>query len=396
LYLCTLTKQMMGNLVYIITGEPSGDILASRLMQALRKQRPGVQFAGVGGETMKAAGFQTLFDIAETSVMGFWEVLPRLPLILKRIKQVVADIERLQPAVIVTVDSWGLVASVVAKLKKKKITIPRVHYVAPQVWAWKKGRAKKCPRMFDRLMTLWPYEPKYFEKHGLRCDFVGHPVIENTAGLNDDLAAFKAQHGIPQEGTLLCVLPGSRQHEVKKLAPIFLQVAERLAADFPDLFVVVPSVAAIADEVSKAFAGMAVPHTVVVGQRERYNVFRASRFAIAASGTVTLELTACGTPHVIAYTFNWATNVLIKSLKRFADIRFANLVNILAGRIIIPELVLNDCRADKIYAAVRNLLQHPAQLQAQIADAKESFAHLKPEGMLPSEKAAAVVAEYLI
>ncbi len=385
----------MKNLVYIITGEPSGDILGGRLIQALRVQRPGVHFAGMGGETMKAQGFESLFDIAETSVMGFWEVLPRLPLLMKRINQVVADIEHRQPAVIVTVDSWGFVASVVAKLKKKKITIPRVHYVAPQVWAWKKGRAKKAATMFDRLMTLWPYEPKYFEKYGLQCDFVGHPVIENTSDLTDDLIVFKQQHGIPQDGTLLCVLPGSRHNEVKKLALKFRKVAELLAKDFPDLFVVVPSVAAIAGEVREAFAGMSVPHTVIVGQRERYNVFRASRFAVAASGTVTLELTACGTPHVIAYTFNWITNCIVKVGKRFADISYANLINILAGRIIIPELILNDCRADRIYAAACDLMQHPQQMQAQMIEAKKTFANLKPEGMMPSEKAASVVAEYL-
>jgi lipid-A-disaccharide synthase len=375
--------------VYIVTGEPSGDILASRLMQSLVKLRPDVQFAGMGGETMTALGFKSLFDISEISVMGFWEVVPKLPLILKRMKQVVADIERLQPDVIVTVDSWGFVSTLLGRLKKKKIDIPRVNYVAPQVWAWKKGRARKVAQLVDRLMTLWPYEPQYFEKFGLRCDFVGHPVVENTADLNDDLVAFKKQHGIPQQGTLLCVLPGSRRSEIRRLIPVFKKVAARLSLRFPDLFLIIPTVAAIADEVRQAFADVPIPHCVILGQRERYNAFRASRFAIAASGTVTLELAALHVPHVIAYTFspitNWIADRLVKSK--------ANLINILADKFVIPEFVLDDCRDDLIYQTTADLMEHPDKAQAQVEEAQKCFSSLKPANMLPSEKAASVVLE---
>jgi lipid-A-disaccharide synthase len=383
----------MSKLVYIVTGEPSGDILASRLMQALRRQQPDVCFAGMGGETMAALGFQSLFDISETSVMGFGEVLPRLPLILRRIGQVVADIERRQPDVIVTVDSWGFVSSLAGRLRRRKVAAPIVNYVAPQVWAWKKGRARTAAKLMDRMMTLWPYEPQHFEKYGLRCDFVGHPVVENTAeALGDDLADFKRQHGLPHDGTLLCLLPGSRSHEVKKLMPIFKKVVARLSEQLHDLFVVVPSVAAIADEVRRALTDMPTPHCVLVGQRERYNAFRASCFAIAASGTVTLELTACGTPHLIAYTFSPITNWLADKL---VTSRYANLINILADRFIIPEFTLGRCREDLIYQKSLELLQRPDRAREQVEQAQQYFAQLRPADMLPSEKAAAVVLEAL-
>ena len=381
-----------GGLVYIIVGEPSGDILASRMMQVMQQQHPDVRFAGMGGETMISQGFNSLFPVEEISVMGFWEVLPRLPLIMKRLKQVITDIEQLQPDVIVTVDSWGFVSRILNKLKRKKSAIPAIHYVAPQVWAWKKSRAPKAAKLMDRMMTLWPYEPAYFEKYGLRCDFVGHPVIENTASLTDDLDAFKVRHHIPCQGTILCVLPGSRHSEIKKLIPVFKKVISRLKEHYPDLFLIIPSVIAIADEIRCAFAGIDIPHCIITGQQERYNAFRVSAFALAASGTVTLELTACGTPHVIAYTFSAITNQIIKHL---ATTNYANLINILAGKPIIPEFVLENCRDDLITAKVLELMQNPATAQIQAKEAKQYFSLLKPENMTPSEKAASIVWEMM-
>jgi lipid-A-disaccharide synthase len=379
-------------LVYIIVGEPSGDILAGRMMQVMQQQHPGVRFTGMGGETMVAQGFKSLFDIADISVMGFWEVLPRLPLLLKRMKQVIGDIEQQQPDVIVTVDSWGFVSRILQKLKRRKNTIPTVHYVAPQVWAWKKSRAPKAAGLMNRMMTLWPYEPAWFEKYGLRCDFVGHPVIENTAYLTDDLDAFKVRHHIPCQGTLLCVLPGSRRSEINKLIPVFKKVIRRLKAHYPDLFLIIPSVAAIADEVRSAFADIDVPHCIITGQQERYNAFRVSAFALAASGTVTLELTACGVPHVIAYTFSAITNQIIK---RLATTDYANLINILADKPIIPEFVLDHCRDDLIATKVLELMQNPEAAQAQVKEAKRYFSQLKPEDMMPSEKVASIVWEMM-
>ena len=380
----------MAKLIYIIACEPSGDILASRLMQALRQQRSDIRFAGIGGETMQALGFKTLFPIATLSVMGFWEVVPRLPLILKRMKQVMADIDAQQPDVIVTVDSWGFVSSILKKLKHRESKIPVVHYVAPQVWAWKKSRAPQAAKLMDRLMTLWPYEPPYFEKYGLRCDFVGHPVIENTLNAADDLTQFRVQHHIPEQCTLLCLLPGSRHSEVKRLIPVFKKVITRLQTHYPNLFVVIPSVDAIAEEVQRSFADMPVPHCIIKGQRERYHAFRICCFAIAASGTVTLELTACGAPHVIAYRFSRLTNLMVKL---FVTAKYANLINILANRSVIPEFVLEKCCDDLIFAKALELMQNPEKAHEQVAQARLYFTQLKPEGMMPSEKAAAVVLE---
>ncbi|MCL2739306.1 MAG: lipid-A-disaccharide synthase [Bacteroidales bacterium] len=382
----------MPKLIYIIAGEPSGDILASRLMQALWKQHPDIRFVGVGGETMQALGFKSMFPMADISVMGFWEVAPRLPLILKRMKQVMADLEALRPDLLITVDSWGFVSSILKKVKKRKMNIPTLHYVAPQVWAWKKSRAPKAAKLIDRLMTLWPYEPPYFEKYGLRCDFVGHPVVENTAQLPGDLPPFKKQYQIPEDCTLLCLLPGSRQSELKRLIPVFKEVVARLQAQIPNLFVAIPTVDATAGEVAQAFANMPTPHCIIRGQQNRYLAFRACRFAIAASGTVTLELTAFAAPHIIAYRFSRLTNRMVKF---FVTAKYANLINILADHPVIPEFVLDNCQAGLIYAKALELMQDSGQAQEQVRQAKQYFTQLKPRDLMPSDKAASVVLEML-
>ena len=378
----------MGKLVYIIAGEPSGDLLASKLMQALRDKDPNISFAGMGGETMTAMGFESLFDISDISVMGILEVLPKLRHIMRRIHQVMDDIRERRPDVLVTVDSWGFVHQVLARLKKEGARVPKVHYVAPQVWAWKKGRAKTVARLVDHLMTLLPYEPPYFKKYGLPCTFVGHPVIENTANLTSDPLAFKTKYGIPEQCTLMSILPGSRHSEIKRLIPVFKKTLVQLKKEFPDLFLVIPSVAAIAQEVEAAFADLDVPHRIILGQYERYAAFQSSVFALAASGTVSLELAACGTPHVIAYKFGDITNLM---LKHFVGTKFANLINILANKPVIPEFVLELCDEVLIIPIVSYLMQHPEKTKAMVDEAQQYLLKLKPNDVAPSEKAAEMV-----
>ena len=383
--------------IYLIVGEPSGDILASRLIKAIRNQHPEAQFFGIGGETMRAEGFHSLFDIKILSVMGFAEVIPRLPVILRRRKEMLNEIERVQPDVIVSVDSWGYVNSLLKILKKRNCKIPKVHYVAPQVWAWKKGRAKKVARIVDHLMTLLPYEPPLFEKYGLPCTFVGHPVIENIAGYRANPFAWESinhamqsrgSNNIPENARVLCVLPGSRHSEVSRLAPVFVESVKRLHKEIPNLFLLIPSVETMKDEINEHFRHIGIPYKLITGQKSRYEAFKVSEFALAASGTVSLELTACGTPHLIAYKFSAITNRLAKLLVK---VKFANLINILADRLIIPEFVLRNCNADLIVPEVLSFFQDEEKGKRQMMQAKEQLAKLKPADKLPSEKAAEVV-----
>lgn len=376
--------------IYFIVGEPSGDLLASGLMKALLKVDPSIEFRGMGGESMIAKGFCSLFNIAEISVMGFFEVLPRLPLILKRLKQTIADIEKWQPDVIVTVDSWGFASSLLSRLKKRKSKIPTIHYVAPQVWAWKKSRAKKVAQLTDHLMTLLPNECQYFEKYGLHCEFVGHPVAERIAASIGTEAIFRDKIKIPANAKVICVLPGSRRSEIRKLAPVFKRAIIKINECEGDFHVVIPTVVAMETKVRKIFSDLKLPVRIVTGTENRYNTFKISDIAIAASGTVSLELAALKVPHLIAYTFNTLTNIMVKMTIK---IRFANLINILANREIIPEFVLNNCRPYLIANCAISLLNSRQKAESQVLNAQQTMQQLNLPNIMPSERAAQIVIE---
>ena len=205
--------------VYLIAGEPSGDLLGSRLMRALESKTNGnVEFYGLGGDTMEHQGLKSLFDISDLAVMGLVEVIPSIPKVLKRIKQTVNHIKRIKPDIVITIDSWSFCSRIHKALRKLNLGIKQVHYVAPQVWAWKKRRAKTMYKYVDTLLALLPNEPQYFTKHHLPTYFVGHPVIESDA-LKADGDVFRKKYGIEPSKQIISILPGSRHTEVTKLLP---------------------------------------------------------------------------------------------------------------------------------------------------------------------------------
>lgn len=371
--------------VYLIAGEPSGDLLGSRLMRAMKKQtKDEVVFYGIGGETMESEGLHSLFDIADLSVMGLVEVIPSIPVILKHIDEIVADIKEKKPDIVMTIDSFSFSARVHKRLKKEGFTIPHVHCVAPQVWAWKKGRAKTLGKYVDHLFCLLPNEEKYFTPHGLKTTFIGHPVIEGGADKGDGVA-FRARHNIPADAKVMCVLPGSRKNEVKYLLPTFKEAAEEIQQAVPKLFVVVPTVMTVHEKITEALSHWKVPHVIVLGEKERYDAFAAADVALAASGTVSLELALAGVPHLIAYKVSPLTGYIAKKLLK---IRFVNLVNILSDKEIIPELLQENCTVDTVVDIVKELLENPHQ------PVEDSLKQLGlGDGQKPSEKMAEVLAE---
>lgn len=378
--------------VYLVAGEPSGDLLASRLMRALKKKTGGaVRFYGVGGETMAQEGLTSLFDSSELAVMGLMEVIPSIPRILKRISQTVQDIVDKKPDVVVTVDSWSFSARVNKALKARKTGIPQFHYVAPQVWAWKKKRAKTCGRYIDELFALLPYEPPYFEPHGLKTDFVGHPVVEGGASKGDG-AAFRKEYGIAAGAPLLCVLPGSRRSETKYLLPVFQETVSRLKQKYPALRVVAPTVVTVAEKVKKAVASWNVPVTVVTGEKARYNAFAAANAALAASGTVALELAMARVPYCIAYKMNPISSFLAPLVVKG---KYVNLVNILADKLIVKEFLLKNCRADWLANEVDLLLSDETYRQTQISQASQVLNLLGAgQAETPSDKVADILLTY--
>jgi lipid-A-disaccharide synthase len=378
-----------GMLIYIIAGEPSGDALGGRLMAALKELSAGaVRFAGIGGERMAEQGLQSRVALHELAIMGVWEVLPRARLVLRRVRETVADIRRLRPAAVVTIDSSGFTWRVAQQLRQAgEKDLPLIHYVAPMVWAWRGGRARRMARWYDHLLVLLPFEPPYFTRVGLACSYVGHPVLESGADQGDG-PGFRRRHGIPAGVPVLGVLPGSRRGEVARLiAPVAGAVA-RLAARHPDLRVVLPVTDTVAEMVGAAVKGWAAPALVIRGEREKYDAFAAANAAVAASGTVALELAMAGLPAVVVYRLNPLTHWLVR---RMVTVDYVHLVNLILGRMLVPELIQQHCTPERIAAEVEPLLGDEPRRRAQIEGCRAALAQLKPGALSPSRRAAEVV-----
>ncbi|GAB4394843.1 MAG: lipid-A-disaccharide synthase [Kiloniellaceae bacterium] len=372
-----------GPLIFLIAGEPSGDLLGARLMAALHEETGGqVRFAGVGGEQMTGEGLQSLFPIHDLAVMGFLEVLPHLRVILRRLRETVATVKRLRPDAVITIDSPSFTLRVARQLAGEGI--PLIHYVAPQVWAWKAWRAKQVAGYLDHLLALLPFEPPYFEKHGLPTHFIGHPAVEGAGA---------TQAGDPPGGDLtLVVLPGSRRGEVTKLLPVFAEVVRRLKDSHPALRVVLPTVETVEDLVRAETADWPVPVEVVRGAEDKARAFAQATAALAASGTVALELGMAGVPAVIAYRFAGFVGLMPIT---WTGTRFASLVNIIADREVQPEFLQRQCRAEQILPAVARLLDSPQARDAQRGAYDEVKQALTPPEGSPSRAAARRVLDCL-
>ncbi|MBQ8481082.1 MAG: lipid-A-disaccharide synthase [Alphaproteobacteria bacterium] len=377
---------------YLIAGEPSGDALGARLMEAIKRNDKQAQFFGLGGDSMQAQGLKSLFNISDLAVMGLAEVIPSIPRIMGRIKQTTADIQSANPDVIITIDSWSFCARIHKKIRKLKLGIPQVHYVAPQVWAWKKKRARTMYKYVDLLLTLFPHEPKYFTPYNLNAVFVGHPVIESAIVNGKNKGEFRKNHNIKPEQKLMLVLPGSRHNEVERLLPDFLAVVKKMINKHPEFVYVIPTVSTVAEKVKKMVAVSGLPIEIVEGEQERHNAFQDADLAIAASGTVALELAIVDVPHIIAYKVPKLTEWVAR---HFIHIQFVNLTNILLGREIVPELLQEACNPDNIMAYIEQFLQKQILYKRQMDGFEKLRKKLGMGEQTPSDNACQAVMELI-
>ncbi len=372
--------------VYLIAGEPSGDILGMRLMTAIRASSTSenISFSGVGGPLMEGEGLTSLFPMSDLTVMGLTEVLQRIPKIFGRIRQTAADIRAKKPDVIVTIDAPDFCFRVAKRLSG--MNIPIVHYVAPSVWAWRPGRANKVAKLVDHVMCLLPFEPPYFERAGVDVTFVGHSILESGARDGDGVA-FRRTHGIPETTPVLVVLPGSRKGEVSRLLSIFGETVKQAQATIEGLQVVIPTVGNVVDAVrtgtqewSKAL--------IVEGEAEKYDAFAAANAALAASGTVSLELAMARVPSIIGYRLSPLTAMVARRLIR---VKYASIVNIILDREAMPEFIQEKCTADQMAPALINLLQPSQHRDQQSCDIAQALKALQSGDTPPSMAAAKVV-----
>ncbi len=378
-----------GPLIWLLAGEASGDILGYRLMQSLKAARPSLRFAGIGGPRMESAGFVSLFPIRDLAVMGLAEILPRLRSLSRRLDEAVADIGAKRPDLVVTIDSPGFALRLLAKIRP--LGIPRVHYVGPQVWAWRENRVRKFPGLWESLLCLLPFEEAFFARHGLPARFVGHPVLQSGADQGDG-ARFRHTHGIAAEAPIVVLMPGSRRTEAPRLLPVFGRTMALLAQDFPALVPIIPSSPSVADVVAKAARGWPVRPVIVTDVDDKHDAYAAAGAALTKSGTSTLELALAGVPMAVTYRVNPLSAALARRLIRVPHVA---MVNLLAGRELVPELLQQDCRPDRLRAVLRSLLTDQAAAGAQRAAFAAIMATLAAPAGLPSDAAAAAVLEVL-
>ena len=372
-------------LIYLVAGEASGDVLGSRLMAALKTLDPTTNFAGVAGPRMLAEGMQTLFPMADLNVMGLVEILPRLRTLRARMLAVVADITARRPDVVVTVDSPGFGLHVLRRIAP--LGIKRVQYVAPQVWAWREHRIRTFPGLWDELLCLLPFEEAYFARHNLQARFVGHPVLQSGADTGNAVR-FRTRHALPPNAPILILMPGSRRSEVPRLLPVFGRTLALLQAEQPGIIPVVPVSPAVAELVHAATKTWPVHPIIVTDLDDKHDAYAAASASLTKSGTSTLELALAGVPMAVTYRVNPISAILARRMIRVPHVA---MVNLLAGRQIVPELLQEDCNPETLSQTVLALIRDPQAAQTQRQATRAAVATLRPPTGDPSIAAANAV-----
>ncbi|MGZ8364307.1 MAG: lipid-A-disaccharide synthase [Caulobacteraceae bacterium] len=371
--------------------EPSGDALGAALMAALKRKVPDVRFIGAGGPLMAAQGLTSVFDISELSVMGYLEAVMAANRAKRLAGRVIALAEREKPDAAVLIDSYAFSAMVARGLRRRSPGTALIKYVAPQVWGMRSGRAKQLARLFDHLISILPMDRPYFEGLPVGYTFVGHPVL--TRDFPDaDGARFRRAVGAEAGQPALLVLPGSRRGEIDRVMPPFEDAVRILKAEIPDLAVGVVAAPNVAAQVRARLAALDVPHTIIEGEDAKRDAMKGATAALACSGTVTTELALAGCPMVVGYKVSALTAAIVRAMIK---VDMVTLFNLVARRMIAPELIQEDCTGPKLAAALAPLLTDPLRREAQAKAQTKALEGLRAPGGDPSEMAADAVIRLL-
>ncbi len=377
--------------IMIVAGETSGDALGADLMQALRAQADGLMVTGVGGPKMSAQGLASIFPMSEIAVMGLKEILPRLPKLFRLVDETVAHALATAPDALVLIDSPEFNHRVAKRVKAARPDIPILCYVAPHVWAWRQGRAKKMRKYFDAVMAFLPFEPDVFAANdGPPCHFVGHPIMDRLKAL-EPLPNFGKKYGIRNPHKPLIILPGSRLSEVKTLVPVFGAVLHRLERHLEGIRPIVPLVPHMADMVREMTADWPGNPIYVEDEAEKMAAFHEARAALAASGTATMELALAGLPTTVAYNMGLMGDFLVRTM----PVPSVVLVNLILDAPAMPEFLQDRCNADAITPSIQAMLDDEAtnaHYRAMLAPFRDAMSY---RGQAPAHRAAALTLEMM-
>ena len=358
--------------IFIITGEPSGDKLASKVIGNLMKVNPNIEYLSVGGENLKKLGIETIFDLKEITYLGFTRVFLNIFKINRRINETVNEIIKFNPDILLTVDSPDFTLRVSEKVKKKLKKIKTIHYVAPQVWVWRKGRVKKIKKFIDYMLLLFRFEKPYFEKEKINCEFVGHPLLEEQ-----NLAKIDINQIISKNKALISIFAGSRTSEINMLMPILIDFIKLMNAKYNDFTYIFHSTnenfSLVKSHTSKSEIKN---YEIISDEKIKSHILRKSIFAVSKSGTVSLEICNAKIPSIIIYKMNFINFLIIKML---VTTKFANIINIAAKKEIIPELIQDKCNPKNIYNTVNEFLNNPVKIKNQILEIDNILSSFKTE-----------------
>ncbi len=374
--------------IFILTGEPSGDKLASKVISKLQKNYSNIEYSCVGGIYLNSLGIKSIFDLKEITHIGFTSILLNIFKIKNKINKTVEEIIKFNPDILFSVDSPDFTLRVAEKVKKLNNQIKTVHYVAPQVWVWREGRVKKFKKFLDHILLLFDFEKKYFDKENIPNTFVGHPLLEQEKINRTDLSNI-----ISSDKKIISLFCGSRSSEVNLLLPILIDFINLMNKKFDNLTFVFH-----ATDENKNFINVRINKSnlenteVISDENIKKQILNNSIFAVSKSGTVSLEICNAKIPSIIIYKMNFLNFWIVKMLVK---IKFANIINIVNNKEIIPELIQKECNAKEIYNSVVYFLKNPELMKKQIRDCEETLTKIRSKSS-SSDEAASVLTKFLI
>ena len=374
--------------IFILTGEPSGDKLASKVISKLQKNNLNIEYSCVGGTHLNSLGIKSIFDLKEITYLGFTSVLLNIFKIKNKINKTVEEIIRFNPDVLFSVDSPDFTLRVAEKVKKLNNKIQTVHYVAPQVWVWREGRVKKFKKFLDHILLLFDFEKKYFDKESIPNTFVGHPLLEQESKNKIDLSSI-----ISNEKKIISLFPGSRSSEVDLLLPILIDFINMMNKKFNNFTFVLHVTDENKNSIIDKVKNINLENIEVISDENiKKQILNKSIFAVSKSGTISLEICNAKVPSIIIYKMNFLNFLIVKLLVK---IKFANIINIINNKEIIPELIQNECNAKEIYNSVIYFLKNPDLMKKQIRDCEETLTKIRSKSS-SSDEAASVLTKFLI
>jgi lipid-A-disaccharide synthase len=372
--------------IFILTGEPSGDKLASTVISKLMQQNPEIEYLSVGGSNLANLGIKSIFDLKEITFMGFTSVLMNIFKIKSKINQSVEQIIKFKPDILFSVDSPDFTLRVAEKVKKINPNIKTIHYVAPQVWIWREGRVKKFKKFVDHFLLLFNFEKKYFDKEDILNTFVGHPLLEKNNSKIDISNISKGKK-------IISIFPGSRSSETSVLLPILFDFIKLMNEKFNEFLFVIHATEDNKDEINEKLKPHNFINVEIISEKNiKSVVLLNSLFAVAKSGTVSLEICNAKVPSIIIYKINFINYLIMKSLVK---VKFANIINIINNKEIIPELLQKECNSKEIFKSVIYFLKNPDYAKQQIQVCEKTLDQIRSKSS-SGEEAANILSKYLI